>query len=119
MQRKKTFIVAFFLTALWCGAKSQNLQLRTEKNAISAAQRSGPDIKQINFFSTHSLATEKPSPPNFVFDLRQKFNAQELPFFCKKEWQFEKSTHIPFRFRLGSLDYCNALEGKGNLPVRQ
>ena len=32
-------------------------------------------------------------------------------FFCKKEWELEKTTHIPFRFRLGSLDYCNVLEG--------
>jgi hypothetical protein len=119
MQRKKTFIVAFFLTALWCGAKSQNLQLRTDKNAISSAQELNTTLRQIDFFSTHVMAAEKPSSPNFVFDLRQKFNAQDLPFFCKKEWQFEKSTHIPFRFRLGSLDYCNALEGKGNMPIRQ
>ena len=33
-------------------------------------------------------------------------------FFCKREWEMERSTRIPFRFRLGSLAQCNALEGK-------
>jgi hypothetical protein len=33
-------------------------------------------------------------------------------FFCKREWELEKATHIPFRFRLGSLADCDALEGK-------
>ncbi len=33
-------------------------------------------------------------------------------FFCKMEWEMEKTTHIPLRFRLGSLADCDALEGK-------
>jgi hypothetical protein len=43
-------------------------------------------------------------PPNIYY--------LQSGFFCKREWEFEKATHIPFRFRLGSLADCNALEGK-------
>jgi hypothetical protein len=33
-------------------------------------------------------------------------------FICKREWELEKATHIPFRFRIGSLADCDALEGR-------
>ena len=45
---------------------------------------------------------------------QNKFEVQKLSFFCQKEWQFEKITSIPLRFRLGSVEYTNYLEQKPN-----
>ena len=35
-------------------------------------------------------------------------------WFCRKEWAWEKKTGLPFKFRLGSVEYCNWMEGKIN-----
>jgi hypothetical protein len=40
------------------------------------------------------------------------YYSSNLGFFCKKEIQFQKITSIPFKFRLGSVQQCDWLEGK-------
>ena len=51
----------------------------------------------------YSLA---PVPANFY--------VKNLGFFCKQELKLEAITKIPFKFRLGSVSYCDRMEGKRN-----
>ena len=50
--------------------------------------------------------------PLNITSITPDFYKRNLGIICKKEIIFEKKTNIPFRFRLGSLEYVNRLEGK-------
>ena len=42
------------------------------------------------------------------------FYSSNLAFFCRQEIKFEKVTKIPLKFRLGSVQQVDYLEGKNN-----
>lgn len=43
-----------------------------------------------------------------------KFYVNNLGFFCRQELKFRAVTKIPMIFRLGSVQYCDRMEGKKN-----
>ena len=47
-----------------------------------------------------------------LFPVPANYSAKNLGFFCKQEIKMDKKTFIPIRFRLGTLEYCNKMEGK-------
>jgi hypothetical protein len=44
--------------------------------------------------------------------LAANYYSSNLPFFCRKELQIQKITQMPVKFRIGSLDEVDRLEGK-------
>ena len=117
MQRNLSFIVALVLMVFSGSVKSQ---IQTIKYSLTGSTNvSAKKFNALNwqngFELINTLPNSKNSLPDFFIELRKEnYNTQSLPFFCQKEWQFEKSTHIPLKFRLGSIDYCNMLEGKNS-----
>jgi hypothetical protein len=56
--------------------------------------------------------------PVSYFVINPGYYTQHFGFFCKKELQLEKITKIPFRFRLGSIQQCDWMEGKPNAFIK-
>ena len=65
-----------------------------------------------------SLLSEAYTPPFLTISktfLPPDFYSIHLGFFCRQEIKIEKLTKVPLRFRLGSVQECDRMEGKNRL----
>lgn len=83
---------------------------------------------QQNLLKTSTSKTYKNQPSLQFSPLRSQFYSlapvpanfyvKNLGFFCRQELKLEAITKIPFKFRLGSVAYCDRMEGKRNAGIQ-
>lgn len=66
----------------------------------------------VNLRPVYNVSASTSGCNSYTLQIPYSTYYQSIGFFCKKELQFQNATTVPLRFRLGSLDYVNRLEGK-------
>jgi hypothetical protein len=89
---KKT---CFFVNLLLILSFSAASQLHTDSSLIKRKTLNN-SIKYVSFRLPSNFCTLNPG------------------FFCRKDLQVQNAIKMPLHFRLGSVAYCDALEGKNN-----
>ena len=108
MQGNIKVLVPFFLLCISAGAIGQSaVRGSTNKDSSNLLfpSRSYNNLLPLG----KSFAPVKPS-----FQLARDEVVRNFAFFCKTEWLLEKKSSVPFKFRLGSLEQSDYLEGKPN-----
>ena len=77
-----------------------------KNNLLLSLQPTTNNLQQVSLKKPGSKIAE-----NTPF-LPADFYSRQLGFFCKQEIKMDKVTKFPIRFRLGSVEQCNWLEGK-------
>jgi len=100
------FAIIFFLSGICSNAQNVNsLKISSQKSLILPCVKS--PLYLSNIINTQNALLIKPSSI-----ISQNYYTEHFGIMCKKELAIEKATKIPLRFRLGSLQQCNYLEGK-------
>lgn len=101
-------IAASFALAAQCGGFSAGKSLAELRAAVYAKNQ---PPRRFLLSEKWQLPTSRPALP-VTAPFLPRWSAETLPFFCRIEHQWGKKVRIPIKFRLGSVEYVDWLEGK-------
>ncbi|MEN0046179.1 MAG: hypothetical protein AAF806_03860 [Bacteroidota bacterium] len=117
-EKWKNYILASGFT-IFCiiGSQAQSTYQISGKSLLELKQE---QVSELLLFSTHSRLLPLSFTNTIPQNLTQKIQAlslsetywEELGFFCKMEIKMEQKSRFPVKFRLGTVDYVDRLEGK-------
>ena len=115
MKRTIKIIFTLVLLASFFVGKSQSSTFNSNTKIyvppVSLLKNTGKKLLQtINTSQTEQIRAI--SPPGSPFMVPADQFTRQFGFFCKEELQLQKRTGVNFSLRLGTLEYCNYLEGK-------
>jgi len=84
----------------------------SQKSPLKASNFLLPGLVKNSDFKRFMTSSNKIGSIHYFPIVPASFYSYRLGFFCKQEIKFDKISKIPFRFRLGSVDQCDRLEGK-------
>lgn len=97
MNPKLIFLLCSFLTA--AAVKGQKALPPLTGKTVLTAPYTMAGIKNYKYITPGMMVS-----PSFY--------SCNLAFFCRQELKFEKAIKVPLKFRLGSVQYVDYLEGK-------
>lgn len=95
-------ILLFSLICVSASAQSKQIGIQLDKMQVVADKPSFTLPFSFQAKNNQSLMLSQP----------KVYAYKDLAFFCKMEVLIEQSAKVPFKFRLGSVDYVDRLEQK-------
>ena len=98
----KSKLITLLFCAIIVSASALSQSLLTQFKGITTVKKNTDSIGNSSNYVSPSML------------ISPTFYLSNLAFFCRQEIKFEKATKIPLKFRLGSVQQVDYLEGKNN-----
>lgn len=116
-QKWKYYILVSCFSMLYLNLSAQNNYQISGKSLLELKrQQLTPPKFSFTDIRLPPLSTSANTPENLTQKIQalslSKIYWKELGFFCKMEIKMEQKARFPVKFRLGTVDYVDRLEGK-------